>query len=584
MSFPVVAGVAETFRASFWMGATAGMSVLGATFQAACYVAHGEERGELVAVLPVEHDGSRENAVLVTVPELEHGHYHWELRATDPEGRESRLLYGTLSALNAADAEYVVRLAEESELRELSVQMAEGHSGPLMLRWQSCAAAASLAADAARYAKEAREAVARLEGVEAAVQEFRVFVSGWQDNMQMFLVMNPVTGTIWVNGFDTGQPYQGEPGKAPRVNAYGFWETYQDGQWVTLPYQAAGKDGLDGDKVRRVLLGSRDELPTEEERGVFYYTPKASGSGYDMWCWLENAGWVCFGGDPYGLATTTSLGLVQLGTDAEVQGGAPVGLNGLKRMAVPAATSSVPGVVKPSGDAVSDTGGGTHMSVSGSLLTDVATVGRFGAVKISTSTVLTEGAVIGVNAAGQMLVPVATTSTNGVFRLGTNYPINPGDGYRVGVGAYNGQLCIAFVPKGALRHWRHWEWTASGMDWVSGVSWPSTDSYYTCLLTSGQFDQDEKSGLMLRAATAARLAGVHIAEGADDVRGTAVLTAAQVKALYAGRDAVYSKEEMEDLFVRKDWHGDVREVYLTLSEYQALKVRDPKVAYNILED
>ena len=92
MSFPVVAGVAETFRASFWMGSTVGMSVLGATFQAACYVAHGDERGELVAVLPVEHDGSRENAVLVTVPELEHGHYHWELRATDPEGRESRLL------------------------------------------------------------------------------------------------------------------------------------------------------------------------------------------------------------------------------------------------------------------------------------------------------------------------------------------------------------------------------------------------------------------------------------------------------------------------------------------------------------
>ena len=65
MSFPVVAGVAETFRASFWMGSTVGMSVLGATFQAACYVAHGDERGELVAVLPVEHDGSRENAVLV---------------------------------------------------------------------------------------------------------------------------------------------------------------------------------------------------------------------------------------------------------------------------------------------------------------------------------------------------------------------------------------------------------------------------------------------------------------------------------------------------------------------------------------
>ena len=31
----------------------------------------------------------------------------------------------------------------------------------------------------------------------------------------------------------------------------------------------------------------------------------------------------------------------------------------------------------------------------------------------------------------------------------------------------------------------------------------------------------------------------------------------------------------------ESWNG---EVYLTLSEYQALKVRDPKIAYNILED
>ena len=313
MSFPVVAGVAETFRASFWMGSTVGMSVLGATFQAACYVAHGDERGELVAVLPVEHDGSRENAVLVTVPELEHGHYHWELRATDSEGRESRLLYGTLSALNAADAEYVVRLAEESELRELSVQMAEGHAGPLMLRWQSCAAASSLVVDAAKHAAEAHEAAkeardsAQVAGESeaatlSALEAAQAFMASFNEALYNAIRIDS-NSVLWVGGYCTGHVLKGEPGVTPHIGLDGFWyegnqrlgdrpafgkdgitpHITPDGFWAFGDFKsntrAEGRDGLDGSAVRMILVDSYEEIPQSGEtcNGGFRYLVKNVG-------------------------------------------------------------------------------------------------------------------------------------------------------------------------------------------------------------------------------------------------------------------------------------------------------------------
>lgn len=733
LNFSVVAGVEESFRVSFYSGGN-GMSVLGATFQAACYVAHGYERGELVAVLPVEHDGA-EHKVLLTVPELEHGHYWWELRATDAVGKVCRLLYGTLAALTSAEVARLADAAEESELRELAVEVGDGYAKPLILRWQACSAAASLAEDAARAAAEAQEAVRRLEDVESAVQEFRVFVASWKNEAASLLVMNPVTGTIWVGGMDTGEPYRGPAGEAPRINAYGFWEVFRDGQWVTLPYKAVGADGLDGSQVRRVLLGSPDELPEVEERGVLYYVPRvvravagdagvsadgeweawelpgewlgggfsrfrvpralnangtpvwlmvrtsagevlgvsrnavtwdageavvwefaeavrvpegavvqlflrtvsegASGAigfegvcmrcalgnegvarvryhgqwyagrtpyfevdlqrGYDFYVWLDPVGWVCMGGDPYGVATETSLGLLMLGTDVPVVGGAPVGLNERKQAHVPVASFTVPGVVRPSGSEVSELGGGTHMSVSGCLFADVARVDAFGTVCVSTAEVLTVGGLVGLNAAGQLLVKPATPSSLGAVMPGSFFEQLLARPYQQAVGVNAaGALANCFVPGGALQHRQPSQWRAfydGEMPWINWEAFPDRDAvsqaHYTGLVTTGQFVQSQERGLELQAATEERLAGVFLASGGDDAREAAVLRARDVQERYMPREEVYSREEVEELlrqFVRRDWHGDVREVYLTLSEYQALKVRDPQEAYNILED
>lgn len=306
---------------------------------------------------------------------------------------------------------------------------------------------------------------------------------------------------------------------------------------------------------------------------------------YDEYAWVErdgSAGWVRLPrvGE---LATAQVYGAMMYGTDMRVVNGAPVGRDASGRAHVPLASSTVPGAIRPSSGEVSDVGGGTHVSVTGTLLTDVATPGRFGSVKLGTSNVITSGALVGVNANGQMMVPMATLGTAGVFRLGTQYPTDPGDGYRVGVGAYNNQLCIAFVPGGALRHWRPATWAGSGMDWIRDVSWSSEDSYFTCLLTTDQFGQDGERGLSLKTATTERLAGVFLASGEEDVRGNAVPSMQQVNKRFAPRDSVYDREESEQRFLMKsDTVDEIRQ--LTLSEYQALRARNPKCLYLVTED
>ncbi len=304
LNFPVVAGVAETFRVSFWVGGS-GMSVLGATFQAACYVAHGVERGELVAVLPVEHDGA-ENKVLLTVPELEHGHYWWELRATDAAGKECRLLYGTLAALTSAEVARLGDAAEESELRELTVEIGGGYAAPLILRWQACSVAASLAADAARAAERAEAAADRAEDAEENVLGKLGAAQAFMESFNKALynaIRIDSNSVLWVGGYCTGHVMKGEPGVTPHIGLDGFWYEGEkrlgdrpafgkdgitphitpDGFWAfgetKTTVRAEGRDGIDGTAVRFLLVDSYEDIPQSGEtcNGGFRYLVRKEG-------------------------------------------------------------------------------------------------------------------------------------------------------------------------------------------------------------------------------------------------------------------------------------------------------------------
>ncbi|MBQ7022730.1 MAG: hypothetical protein IJN29_04065 [Akkermansia sp.] len=579
-NFSIAAGLREVVKLRVGSaGALSGLNVANAAFSfqlidaqgvaVECSIEHGEEVGVLYLTLPVVASGT----------------YRYELSFTDDAGERGLLLHGEVTALTRVHFETLEEAAAAADVRELVVSESALHGGPLGLRWAASSAAA-------RYAAEAKAAAGSAEDIKAAVEEFRVFAARWQEDIVSVLVMNPTTGTIWVGGVDTGQPYQGEHGKAPRVNAYGFWEVYENGQWVTLPYIAAGKDGLDGDQVRRVLLGSVEELPEGEERGVIYYTPRESG-GYDMWCWLENAGWVCFGGDPYGVATETSLGLVLLGTGVPVEGGAPVGADLAKKLAVPRASTTVAGVGKLSSDSVSEVGGGIHMTLSGSLLTDVATAVGFGSVKVSTSEVLTEGGIVGMNAAGQLLVKRATPSQMGAVLPGSFFKQLLGKPYQQAVGVDGqGRLANCFVVGGALQHRLPKQWLNfknGSMPWMDYEAFPDKDeveqAHYTGLVTTGQFTQSEARGLELLAATTTRLAGVTIAASPTDDGAAAVPLARDVEARYALKEESYTRDDVENLlkaFVRmtETWHGT--EV-MTEEAYNAMGDKaDPKVQYILI--
>lgn len=533
-TFSQLSGDAKVFEWEFSRDG-APMSVADVVFSGVVVLPDGEE-------LPVvvDHVADEVGVVRVSFPRLEVGTYRYEVRYQSAAGDVGRVVFGRIGVQDSALLLNELEWTERDQQR-LVLKVPREAGGQLLLEWR----AGSVGAAAA---EKLLGVDATLDRLAAQVEEFRVFTVKWHNDIASVLVMNPVTGTIWVDGHDTGQRFRGEDGKAPRVNAYGFWEVFENGAWSTLPYKAIGRDGVDGDQVRRVLLNSRDELPEGEERGVLYYVPLAD--GYEMWAWLENAGWVNVGQDAYGVASEVSLGLVMLGTDVPVVDGAPVGLKDLK-LHVPLATDTVPGVVRPSSAVVSDEGGLVHMSASGSLLGDVATVVSFGGVKVSTATVLTEGGIIGMNADGQLLVRLATPEHAGAVLPGSKYDQLVAEPYMVAVGVNNrGALANCLVRGGALQHRLSPDGNGTHKwgdddEWIAANAFPVNQAHYLGVRTTKQFDQTEDDGLILKPATEERLAGVKLATGKDDVRDEAVPRGRDV----VWKGEVYDKAEADERFM-----------------------------------
>lgn len=533
-TFSQLSGEAKVFEWEFSRDG-APMSVADVVFSGVVELPDG-------STLPVgcDHVADEVGVVRVSFPRLEVGTYRYEVRYQSAAGDVGRVVFGRIGVQDTALLLDELEWTERDQQR-LVLKVPREAGGQLLLEWR----AGSVGAAAA---EKLLGVDATLDRLAAQVEEFRVFTVKWHNDIASVLVMNPVTGTIWVDGRDTGQRFRGEDGKAPRVNAYGFWEVFENGAWSTLPYKAIGRDGVDGDQVRRVLLNSRDELPEGEERGVLYYVPVVN--GYEMWAWMENAGWVNVGHDVYGVASEVSLGLVMLGTDVPVVDGAPVGLKDLK-LHVPLATDTVPGVVRPSSPAVSDEGGLVHMSASGSLLVDMASSLRAGAVKVNSELLVDAGASVGLDANGMLKVPAATPSSLGVVMPGSKYNQLVTAPYMVAVGVNNsGALANCLVRGGALQHrlspdgdGTH-KW-GDDDEWIAANAFPVNQAHYLGVRTTKQFDQTEDDGLILKPATEERLAGVKLATGKNDVRDEAVPRGRDV----VWKGDVYDKAEADERFM-----------------------------------
>lgn len=568
-NFTVLAGVEPVYELEFERDGVP-LVVDHVTFDGVLRLPDGEVRP-----LVVGHTGQG-NVLRVEFPHGDRlGRYGYEIGYTTEQGVRGRLAFGVLQVLSSE------LLLEESgglefEGRRLLVKLPGVAGGHVQLVWRAGLEVLALV-------NEARAAVRRLAGVEgtlervdAAVREFRVFTASFREDVASVLVLNGATGTIWVGGKDTGMPYQGAAGAAPRINAYGFWEVLEDGKWVTLPYCAVGKDGQDGASLRRVLLGGVDELPAGEVAGVLYYVPASE--GYDVYAWVDPAGWLMVGADPYGLATEQNLGLVRLGVDSVVKEGAPVGMTADKRLAVPCASVYVAGAAKVSSGTVSDAGGLVHLSASGSLLVDMATELVAGAVRLGSSGVVAGGGAVGLNAAGGLEVVRASANQAGAVQLGSGYRQLCKAPYRSPVGEDgDGKLVTCLLTGGAVQcmgpdEWR--ELKEAGLAWFQDDAFPVSGAPHTGLVTSVQFRQSCDNGLELLPATQERLAGVYVTADADDARDDAVLPARRV----ALRDDVYSKADADARFLRADG-GATRIVLCGRESIPPAAQQEPGVIY-----
>ena len=540
----------------------------------------------VITGLDVEQDSSAIGRVVFKFPRLMEGVYSYELMADGEDGSRLRMAYGRLG-VHRTNLELGDQLMEEyeealnSERRLVTVRLPKGMAERCVLAWRGSSAAmvaAEKALDAARRAEAAAEKLdavdATMEQLDAQVQEFRVFVANWHDSVRSVLVMNPVTGTIWVGGHDTGQPYRGEDGKAPRVNADGNWETYNGQEWRDIGVRAFGRDGVDGDSMRHIMLDSEDDLPASAERGVVYITPKPGG-GYNMWIWVENLGWLNSRTDTYGYATANNIGMVKLATDYPVTDGAPVGFNAQKQAMVPSMTTSVAGSAKVSTSSemsVARKDGIIGKNANGQLMARRARPGQAGVMEPSRTDglarvlavgIVPDGTMVdGIDRSGQTgctraqadtygMVKVAFVSTNEACNdIEWNVPVGIRDDMTETVqgttdswyrGA-NGMLYIPLSAGGCL------QWVSSGVQRKDGKQW-STGGVLK-FRHSAQFGVGGQ-GLELLPATTEQLAGVYLAMGVDDERSAAVLNARQAKAAFPGKGDVYDKAAADERYMRR---------------------------------
>lgn len=358
-------------------------------------------------------------------------------------------------------------------------------------------------------------------------------------------------------------------------------------------------------------------------------------TAYDVYAWCESDGagsWVRVDLN-YDIATSRLYGLTKLGMDAVVRDGAPVGVNAAGQMAVPLADPALPGSVMPA-SATGDAEGGQTFVRDGRMWVRMANLNLPGVGKTSYTRVVENTNSIGLTGDGKFAVPRAAAFQWGVSKVGSSVPQSNGMPWIIPVamadtGVRNeydqditGQLMNNVLVGGALRTATKATWLSWGPNGIN-VNLLPDDSNAVGLMTSRSFSQNAAEGLVLCQATDSLLGGVTVCSTIGSGGGLVPTVGAVVNYLHANyytKSQVFTKEEtysrsQVDGIDRKNrqdaaatyktiaaaktdhdalsgridgcvkktesWNG---EVYLSLSEYLALKVRDPKIAYNILEE
>ena len=579
--------------------------------------------------------------VLIDFPEKEAGVYVFVVDVVSKEGESVRLMDGFVTYLEPK-AVYMARGAGDTNV--LRVFM-DGDSRRCVWNWSTeaermylqakgeCEKAAQSALEAAESAKSVNEDV-RVELLEEVKEQLDVFDKKVTDA----IVVNKATNTWKIGGVVTDTPVTGESGKSPQISTHGTWLRWDEklNQWVDTgvkvagadgksPYidangywwtwdagrgvyvnsgvKAEGKDGVDSRSVRRVVVASYEDIPQSGATcngGYYYYVPE-NGS-YTTYAWFDDMGWVnvSLHGN---LASQSDYGLVKLGSDKVVEGGAAVGVRANGCMAVGEATIDEAGVMMYSGETA--TGGGLiHKGTDGKAYVNWATTENGGAVRVTYAGVV-DTACIGLTADGGISVVKAGENTYGVVKAGKYMNYVSEEPYllesgTIAEGEKEGQHAINLLEGGALKFMgvntggNGWDGdTAPGV----GTDTLNTSVKFFGLQTNESFSQRDGK-LTLNAATDEVLGGVYVSDSRADERAVSVPSMAALNQAieetegwasmeFATKADTYTKEEVDDAVeaAYADFKSRLMgELFKTVTEdeYAAL-TPEPGVLYLIAE-
>lgn len=452
-------------------------------------------------------DGAGEGDLFWRFPALEVGMWRYELVASGNDGEVSRVFYGVIGSAEASDivadgdvvgvhgwrmlevllpvdaggkveahwlsGDYVLALcevargyAERAEAVEAELDAAVDEA---TRRAESAAARAESAAASAE--DDAASAKADRQAIEVKFQETDAFIDGFYDVALRVIVPNQVTGTWWVGGRDSKQPFQGDAGYSPQISTAGYWLVWSDGQVVESdtraraedgfsPYvdalgmwvyfdsvtgqivngpSAVGRDGLDGTAVRRIVVDSYEDIPQEGEScngGVYYYVANWATEAIGNKVLMRTSRWSYSAGPVYFSCGDVSGGLLLDYDSAEdfaddINNGnwaftARVVSADVVELSVKSGEDYTfyvfeghPAMFKVAQDYevyawLEEDGVGRWVCVG--LANDLATAEVHGLVKLGTDVRVVAGAPVGNNANGQMMVPVASATVPGTVR------------------------------------------------------------------------------------------------------------------------------------------------------------------------
>lgn len=554
---------------------------------------------EMAEVLgEIECKVTEDGRIELTYPAMGLGRYVFVVDGQGDDGEKERLMEGYIGYEEP-------RMLEAGEYVEEMVVMVRGDVRKVLFgrntAWEG------LYEETIKAKDEAEKAA---EGAEGAKNEVLEALKGAQDFIDSFheavrdVIYIGSNGNWWIGGEDTGRPSQGKNGLTPHIGADGYWYVGEtclerkacgedgltpyigtNGNWcigaIDTGVPARGRDGIDGWKVRRILVDSYGDIPWSGETcngGFYYYVPNED--EYDVYAWLEPDGWVKVG-LANDIATQEIYGLVKLGTDNVADVGAPVAVNEDGEMTIPQASTAVYGSAKISAaDTMGvNTDGAIGLTEDGKLRAEHATARRFGTVKPSRPDDLAMICSIGIipqntivddkDRAGLLGSTPPLDDTYGPVKIAYKFTGFNGLDYLVPIGlrmdategseatnsnyywGANGQAGVPLEVGGALR------WISTGSMTRDGKTY-STGGRMK-LLFSNQFSSSQGYGLTLETATTTKLSGVYIATSLGDTRVNAVPNAATVLAgdngvvtwandTFRRLDDCYSSSQVDALF------------------------------------